>query len=732
MKKLKKVDFNKYKLSIIIASIVLGVFLLAIGFSVFEQNLAINMAAEVRVPADIRVTGIVPSGTNSSGLSNSENYNVKNIIGNITLPDPNSSVTYKVEVTNFEGPEMGIFALTGLPDNLEYELKDYNLKQKICDDKGQCTLGIKKEFEITIKYKSGQYNAANTTFNFKMDFDFRSYHRISYIGFSSTAGYPIEIMDGDNLNATFNETIKQDDLYVTVGGVSNKTFTLNDKIFTLNNIKNDVVITNFKFYVSVNSTKINFPRTSSATDYDDILTTEKDFTITVKNNDGTNYNHIAGNYKVEVVSNAKFDLQGTTTGTLIGGSLKNEAKSLTLHIKDLASALNTFKLNITLTSPVTKTFSFDFTVTQDGAIQYIEDLVDMTLAIRGKQNPNNLNTADIQNERFKLTRNLDFSNTSYYKSPNSTAYGDINGNSTQGTIYEELTSDTGFLPIGELSHPFQGVFNGGNHTISNLTIQKSLQINIGFFGTLQNATVKNLTLANGDVTNHNQTAGMVAGKVIGGTIDNITVSGKVISMDEEAMDEDTYSGGIAGYVTAEATISNCTNNAKVSTDFTGDTNKFSGPAGGITAWMSHSTITKCKNYGEVTGQSYIGGIAGFSGMQLDNGTSDSPGGGTIKNCENYGYIHYYTPSGALPSNWGKHIGGIAGYNKKGGTIDNNTNFSEAKVVGITNVGGIVGNNASGGIVTNNNNKSSNITGTKRGGIVGTGTPGAGNTTVTLS
>ena len=127
MKKFKKVDFNKYKLSIIITSIVLGVFMLAIGFSVFGQKLAINMAAEVRVPADIRVTGIVPNGTNNGGLSNSEDYNVKNINGNITLPNSDSSVTYKVEVTNFEGPEMGIFSLTGLPDNLEYELKEKNM-----------------------------------------------------------------------------------------------------------------------------------------------------------------------------------------------------------------------------------------------------------------------------------------------------------------------------------------------------------------------------------------------------------------------------------------------------------------------------------------------------------------------------------------------------------------------------------------------------------------------------
>ena len=80
MEKFKREHFDKYKLPIIITSLVIGVFLLGIGFSAFGQKLAINMAAEVRVPADIRVTGISPFGTNSGGLSNSEDYNVKNII----------------------------------------------------------------------------------------------------------------------------------------------------------------------------------------------------------------------------------------------------------------------------------------------------------------------------------------------------------------------------------------------------------------------------------------------------------------------------------------------------------------------------------------------------------------------------------------------------------------------------------------------------------------------------
>ena len=146
-----KKPINKEILIILIA--VFSVLLLTIGFSAFKETLYINgMFADVRIPADIRVTGISVNGNTSGAISNSENYDVKSIVGNITLPQSDSSITYRVQITNFQGPEMGIFNLTGLPDNLDYELKDYTLKEKICNN-DKCSLGVQKEILITIKYK---------------------------------------------------------------------------------------------------------------------------------------------------------------------------------------------------------------------------------------------------------------------------------------------------------------------------------------------------------------------------------------------------------------------------------------------------------------------------------------------------------------------------------------------------------------------------------------------------
>ena len=239
--KIKKY-YEKHRLPLIISIVVLGILLLTVGFSAFGQKLFITgMFANVRVPADIRVTGIIPSKNNSDGVSNSEDYDVKSIVGNITLPNADSSVTYEVQVTNFEGPEMGIYDLTGLPDNLEYVLEEYNLKDKICEG-DKCTLGVQKKFKITIKYKDGMYNANKDTFDFQLDFDFRSYHKVSYDGFTYFEDYPKEVMDKDTLEFNFNESEKTDKVKVTMDDVDIENFKIEGQKFTLENVTGDVVI----------------------------------------------------------------------------------------------------------------------------------------------------------------------------------------------------------------------------------------------------------------------------------------------------------------------------------------------------------------------------------------------------------------------------------------------------------------------------------------------------------
>ena len=235
MKKL----FNVRNIPIIAA---LFVILLSIAYSAFGTNLNIGgIAANVRIEADIRVTGISVDSYTNAAISSYEEYNVSNISMGANLPNSNSTITYKVDVTNFGNVEMGIFAINNLPSNLEYELSGYTLQDKLCNN-NQCSLGIKKEFYITIKYKDGGYNASNTTYALNLDFDFRSFYTVTYEDFSSTISYPKEIISGGDLAINFTELVP--DIEVKVGNLilDQDSYTFDQYNLYLSNVTNNVVV----------------------------------------------------------------------------------------------------------------------------------------------------------------------------------------------------------------------------------------------------------------------------------------------------------------------------------------------------------------------------------------------------------------------------------------------------------------------------------------------------------
>ena len=374
----------------------------------------------------------------------------------------------------------------------------------------------------------------------------------------------------------------------------------------------------FYFDATKQADTIVFDRTANANDRDIILTTTTSFNIVVKNNNGTNYNSFPTNYQITVVDNDKFTFEegDTVTKTINGGSKIDSNITLNLKIKNLENPKKYVTLRITSTSPYEKTIELKFKVEQLGAIQTIEDLLDLSLEVRG------LAKGSVNYERFMLTRNLDFNDPNSYDDAYRSDYGDANRDDiTEQTLIDEMTKNyedadhpgAGFLPIGihdiehtsgqETIHEFCGTFNGGNHTISHLRLHKAKQTQIGLFGLTNNAYLMNLTIKDGDVLNQNQTAGMLVGKAEGGVIKNITIDGgSVTSVDTLHTAEDTYAGGIVGFVELGAEITDCVNKATVTTRFTGESTNYSGPAGGIAAWMANSTISNCSNYGTVTGQ----------------------------------------------------------------------------------------------------------------------------------
>ena len=462
---------------------------------------------------------------------------------------------------------------------------------------------------------------------------------------------------------------------------------------------------------------INFPRTSDTKDFDNILTTvSEEMSIKISNNEEAKYSAFDTTYEISIADTSKYDFEngGKIIKEIHGNGEQEETVSFKLKIKDLTNRAKEVKIRITATEPYSKTVELTIKVTQEGAIQSIEDLVDLSKNVKKSG-------SDAISQRFKMTRDLDFKNRDSYDNPDRTDYGDANGdNTTKGNLYKEMTEGSGFMPIGNNTYMFKGCFNGGNHTLSNLLINRKDIENVGLFSTESGATIKNITVAKANVTQANKTGGIILGKGQGGTLDNVNTdaNSKITVTGTNATTADNYGAGIVGFIEKNGKINNCTNKATVTTSFTnGDKKKYSGPAAGICAWMAHSTITNCSNYGNITGEKYVAGIAGFAGM---HNTGSTTGGGSIKSCENHGNISInsgITSTEDAYNGPGCLIGGIAGYLKSGATIESCTNYDKTKISGIGSVGGVLGGNY-GGTVKNCTNKSAktNFTSTSEKGL----------------
>jgi len=223
---------------------------------------------------------------------------------------------------------------------------------------------------------------------------------------------------------------------------------------------------------------------------------------------------------------------------------------------------------------------------------------------------------------------------------------DIDASATSG-----WSSGAGFVPVGSINS-FSGDFNGDNHIVSNLFINRSKQNYIGLFGK-STGSIKNIGLANVSVTGSYYTAGLVG--INYGSISNSYITGTVKGY--------MYVGGLVGDQHVSSSISNSYSGGTVS-----GINHVGGLAGGNTYGIISNSYSSSNVTGGVNSK-YVGGLAGHNGN--DSGAS----GGIINNS-------YST--GIVSGNSG--VGGLAGINS--GSISNS--YSTGAVSGNIDVGGLVG------------------------------------------
>lgn len=246
-----------------------------------------------------------------------------------------------------------------------------------------------------------------------------------------------------------------------------------------------------------------------------------------------------------------------------------------------------------------------------------------------------INTStDFRNKTVELKTNLNFKSKYSYADSERTDFGDINGIEDDGNILmDEMTTGTGFKPIGLDVNGFSGEFNGENNKINNLYIN-----------------YENDTVLNG--YNIGRCVGLFSRGNNKTIIKNLTVSGEIKGKG--------HAGGIIGK--GAKLIENCTNNANV----TGYN-----MVGGISA-NTYGNITSCQNYGTITitGMSFgYGGAGGIKGTVIGTGN-------IIKDCMNEGKILGST----------SRVGGIVGTIEVNGNVEINGCYNTGK----SNNAGILG------------------------------------------
>ena len=233
-------------LSIFTPFIVLIIVLLTIGYSAFQNSGIISdITASVKPDMNIKITDLQINNT-SDAIVVSKDYNSINnnnstytgkILGDLTFTKTTSSVTFKVEVTNFGNVEMGVSSISGLPSNLTYELDTttYDIGEKLCDrtTTTKCTLGSKTDIYITIKYKSGSGTNTSTNLSLNLDLTFKEAHKIYYSG--NIVDY---VLDGGNKTVSLGSSAPD---YIQISGThSSHSYTKPN--VTINGVTSDITI----------------------------------------------------------------------------------------------------------------------------------------------------------------------------------------------------------------------------------------------------------------------------------------------------------------------------------------------------------------------------------------------------------------------------------------------------------------------------------------------------------
>jgi len=284
------------------------------------------------------------------------------------------------------------------------------------------------------------------------------------------------------------------------------------------------------------------------------------------------------------------------------------------------------------------------------------------------------------------------------------------GNDINAFDTETWDSGTGFVPVGDVSHPFVGYLQGNGFAISGLYIQRSSTNYVGLFGKMgSNATVESITLEDPNVTGNNYTGSLVGYTdtslsychVSGGYVKGNNYTGalageinnsiSLCNVSQAYVKANNYTGGLVGKINSSMSYCNSLLITVYGTDYVG------GLAGHC------SSVSNCSSSGFVQGNASVGGLVGQASASIENSHSQAAVLGTGVNCG--GLAGYHTggtatncyATGSVSAS--DRVGGLFGYNA---SVNISLCHSTGNVEGGAQAGGLIGRSSSSPSLTMSN------------------------------
>ena len=250
--------------------------------------------------------------------------------------------------------------------------------------------------------------------------------------------------------------------------------------------------------------------------------------------------------------------------------------------------------------------------------------------------------------------------------------------------------ELGFDPIGDTNNPFTGSFDGNGHTINGLVINGNN--NVGLFGYVGDARIENANLESADITGFSNDGGSVGGLIgevsfDGADVLNSSVTGTVTS--ESTARHEASVGGLIGQ-TMGGNVSDTSTDVTVEGEYS---------AGGLIGDAYNEKVERSISTGDVTTEgrsardTRAGGIIGLSQTIVTQSTATGDvtaegdyAGGLVGNNQPDGEIHDSYATGDVTGE--SFVGGLVGMNWN----ITDSSFASGAVTGDSDVGGVVGDN----------------------------------------